>query len=453
MKNRLLTTILAAFLLCAAFVPPSISSADADTADGPDITAEAALIYMADTGEILWSKNADRQMEPASITKLMTCLLAVENLELDQEVEVTAESTDVIPTKIYLQVGERITVEELLYAALLSSANDASNALAIAVAGSIEEFAVMMNERAAQLGCTSTNFVTPSGLPAEGHLSTAKDLAIIAKAALNNETVGEIAATVEHTIPATNAYQERQLENTNMFLYGGEKEVGGQVISVEKYDGVFGGKTGSLSKEYCTMVTGLDYDGMEIYAVVMGVTMEERFNDMKTLMDYAKANISKYAAFEKGDSFGKVKLKGGAVNKVKAVAAEDGFVNLPEGASASLVTTECVYTDNLTAPIKKGQKVGIAEIYIAGDLYRIVDLVAASDVAKGWFLSDLGISNFQTVIIVTILFFIVAFAVTVLILRVYNKRVRLARRKTRLAEEARDRFEREEDLRKRNWNF
>ena len=96
---------------------------------------------------------------------------------------------------------------------------------------------------------------------------------------------------------------------------------------------------------------------------------------------------------------------------------------------------------------------GIVEIYIAGDLYRTVDLVAASDVAKGWFLSNLGISNFQTVIIVTILFLIVAFVVTVLILRAYNKRVRLARRKARLAEEARVRFEREEDLRKRNWNF
>ncbi len=99
-----------------------------------------------DTGEIIWSKNADQQMEPASITKLMTCLLAAERLDLDQEIEITKEATDVIPTKMYLQV-ERITVEELLYAALLQSANDAANALAIAVAGSIEDFAVLMNER------------------------------------------------------------------------------------------------------------------------------------------------------------------------------------------------------------------------------------------------------------------------------------------------------------------
>ena len=102
-----------------------------------------------------------------------------------------------------------------------------------------------MNERAAALGCSSTNFVTPSGLPAEGHVSTATDLAVISKAALDNETVRKIAGTTEHTIPATNMYQERQLKNFNMFLDGGEREVDGQVMTVEKYEGVFGGKTGS----------------------------------------------------------------------------------------------------------------------------------------------------------------------------------------------------------------
>ena len=453
MRNRFFARVMAAVLICASFVPLNIALAEEKEQSGPDITAEAAVIYAGDTGEIIWSKNADHQMEPASITKLMTCLLSAERLDLGQEIEITKEATDVIPTKMYLQVGEKITVEELLYAALLQSANDAANALAIAVAGSIEDFAVLMNERAASLGCSSTNFVTPSGLPAEGHVSTATDLAVISKAALDNETVRKIAGTTEHTIPATNMYQERQLKNFNMFLDGGERDVDGQVMTVEKYEGVFGGKTGSLSKEYCTMATGLDCDGIEVYTVIMGTDMDSRFADMKTLMDYAKANISKYTAFEKGDAFGKVKLKGGAVNKVRAIASEAGLVNLPDGASASLVTTECVYTDNLTAPIEKGQKVGVVEIYIAGDLYRTVDLVAASDISEGWFLSDFGISNLQTVIIGAVLFIVIVFAITILVLRAHNKRRRSARRKAKLAEEARLRLEREEDLRKRNWNF
>ena len=141
------------------------------------------------------------------------------------------------------------------------------------------------------------------------------------------------------------------------------------------------------------------------------------------------------------------------MNKVRAIASESGLVNLPDGASASLVTTECVYTDNLTAPIEKGQKVGVVEIYIAGDLYRTVDLVAASDISEGWFLSDFGISNLQTVIIGAVLFIAIVFAVTILVLRAHNKRRSSARRKAKLAEEARLRLEREEDLRKRNWNF
>lgn len=452
MIKKILTLITATIVSFVAFVPSDQVWAS-EKKDAPEIKAESAIIYIGDTGETIWSKNSEKQMEPASITKLMTCLLAAENLDLSKEVEITAEAVDVIPTKIYLQVGEKITVEQLMYAALLQSANDAANALAIEVAGSIENFSVMMNERASAIGCTATNFVNPSGLSAEGHLSTARDLAVIAKEALDNETVRKIASTIEYNIPKTNMYAERSLYNFNMFLYGGERKVDGQTVTVEKYDGVFGGKTGSLSKEYCTMVTGLDCDGLEVYTVVMGTDMSSRFDDVKTLMDYGKANISKYKAFEKGEIFGKVKLKGGAVNKVKAAAAEDGYVNLPEGASASLVTTECVYTDNLKAPIKKGQKIGVVEIYIAGDMYRTVDLVAAADVKPGWFLSKYGISNLQTVILGIVLFLILSFIITIFILRAYNKRKRLARRKAMLEKEARRHMEREEDLRKRNWNF
>ena len=453
MIKKIFTLITATIISFVAFLPSDAAWASPEKKNEPEIKAESAIIYIGDTGEIIWDKNSDTKMDPASITKLMTCLLAAENLDLSKEVEITAEAVNVIPTKIYLQVGEKITVEQLMYAALLKSANDAANALAIEVAGSIENFSVMMNERAAAIGCSSTNFVNPNGLPAEGHLSTAKDLAIIAKEALDNETVRKIASTTEYIIPKTNMYEERELYNFNMFLYGGEREVDRQTISVEKYDGVFGGKTGSLSKDYCTMVTGLDCDGLEVYTVVLGTDMESRFNDMKTLMDYGKANISKYKAFEKGEIFGKVKLKGGAVNKVKAAAAEDGYVNLPEGASASLVTTKCVYTDNLKAPIKKGQKIGVVEVYIAGDMYRTVDLVADSDVKPGWFLSKYGISNLQTVILGVVLFLILSFIIMIFVLRAYNKRKRLARRKAMLEAEARRHMEREEDLRKRNWNF
>lgn len=432
----------------------SVDESDSSDVSGvPDVEAKSAIILCGDTGEIIWEKNADEKMEPASMTKLMTALLAVENLKPDQEVEVTGEADAMPETKIYLQTGEKITVEELLYGLLLESGNDAAVALAIATAGSVEDFAAMMNERAKEIGCTNTNFVNPSGLADENHYSTARDMVMIAKEALSNETVRKIAGTAEHTIPATNAYEERNLENTNYFLKGVDKEVNGKKIKVDKYDGVFGGKTGYVGEDKAALVTGLSADGLEIYSLVMGSSLEGRYSDVKELMDYGKANVSKYTVFEKGDEFGKVKLLGGAVNKVKAVAADNGYINLPEGVSASLVTTECVYTDSLFAPVKKGQKIGVVEVYIAGELKKTVELVAAEDIKEGWFLSGIGISNFQTVMIGVFLAVILIGFVTIISMRIRNKR-KLARiRRRKLEEEALRQLEREEDLKRRGWRF
>ena len=432
----------------------SVDESDSSDVSGvPDVEAKSAIILCGDTGEIIWEKNADEKMEPASMTKLMTALLAVENLKPDQEVEVTGEAAAMPETKIYLQTGEKITVEELLYGLLLESGNDAAIALAIATAGSVEDFAAMMNERAKEIGCTNTNFVNPSGLVDENHYSTARDMVMIAKEALSNETVRKIAGTAEHTIPATNAYEERNLENTNYFLKGVDKEVNGKKIKVDKYDGVFGGKTGYVGEDKAALVTGLSADGLEIYSLVMGSSLEGRYSDVKELMDYGKANVSKYTVFEKGDEFGKVKLLGGAVNKVKAVAADNGYINLPEGVSASLVTTECVYTDSLFAPVKKGQKIGVVEVYIAGELKKTVELVAAEDIKEGWFLSGIGISNFQTVMIGVFLAVILIGFVTIISMRIRNKR-KLARiRRRKLEEEALRQLEREEDLKRRGWRF
>ena len=211
--------------------------------------------------------------------------------------------------------------------------------------------------------------------------------------------------------------------------------------------------TGYVGEDKAALVTGLSADGLEIYSLVMGSSLEGRYSDVKELMDYGKANVSKYTVFEKGDEFGKVKLLGGAVNKVKAVAADNGYINLPEGVSASLVTTECVYTDSLFAPVKKGQKIGVVEVYIAGELKKTVELVAAEDIKEGWFLSGIGISNFQTVMIGVFLAVILIGFVTIISMRIRNKR-KLARiRRRKLEEEALRQLEREEDLKRIGWRF
>ena len=444
-------------LLCAAVLTAGtwpLNLAPAAAAAELKITGSSGIIYCSDTNEVIWEKNADSKLEPASMTKLMTALLVVENLSLDQEVTVTAEAAAMPETKLYLQEGEKITVENLLYGLLLESGNDAAVALAIAVAGSVEDFAKMMNERAAELGCTATHFVNPHGLEDDDHYSTARDMVLIAREALDNETVRKIAGTAEYTIPATNSYQERKLATTNFFLKGIDKEIDGKKLKVDKYEGVFGGKTGYVGENKASMVTGLDVDGLEVYCLVMGSESAiTRYSDIEAMMDYGKANVSKYTVFVKGDAFGEVKLKGGADNKVTAVAADDGFINLPEGVSASLVTTECVFTDNLTAPVEKGQRIGVVQIYVADELKSTIDLLAAENIEEGWFLSAYGISKQQTVIIVIVLGLLLIALIAIMTLRISNKRKQARIRKRKLEEEARKQLAREEDRKRRDWRF
>lgn len=457
LKHILTTVLIVSVLLSHAAATAGIlpsGVALAAESSGPDIYGKTAIVYCGTTGEVIWEKNADKTMNPASMTKLMTCLLAIENLDLDKEVKVTKEATEVIPTKIYLEEGEKIKVKDLLYAAMLSSANDAAMALAIETAGSVKDFSKMMNDRAAAIGCKNTNFVNPSGLAGEGHLSTARDIALITVEALENETLRKIAGTLKYTTEKTNKSEPRELENGNLFLNGGEVKLpGGQTITVKKKAGVFGGKTGTTEEQVATMTVGLDYDGLEIYAVVMGTTPGKRFSDIRKLLNYGKENVSKHVVFEKGGTFDEAKLKGGATNRVKVAAAEAGYINLPEGASAALVTTSAVYDEELKAPVKKGQKVGTVEIYLADEKIREIDLVAAEDVKEGWILSRFGITNFQTVLICVVLALILAFFMAVLILRSINRRKRKRLRQQRIMEAARRELEREQSMKQRGWPY
>ena len=456
LKQTLTTILMISILLTQAVVSAGwISGGTALAAESkdPSVKAKGAIVYCATTGEVVWEKNADKKYNPASMTKLMTCLLAIENLDLKKKVEVTAEATNVIPSKMYLQAGEKITVEDLLYAALLESANDAAMALAIETAGSVEKFAKMMNQRAAAIGCTNTNFVNPSGLAGEGHLTTARDIALISEEAFKNSTLRKIAGTLEYTIEKTNKSDERKLENGNLFLDGGTQQLPTGEITVKKYKGVFGGKTGTTENQVATMTVGLDYDGLELYAVIMGSTMEKRYSDIRKLLNYGKENVAKYVVFEKGTEFEAAKLKGGATNRVKGIAADPGYINLPEGASASLVTTQAVYEEDLTAPVKKDQKIGTVEIYLADELVRSIDLLAAENVETGWFLSRFGITNFQTVVICTVLALVVVFFIAIFTLRAINRKKKQRRRQQRIMEAARRELEREQSMKQRGWPY
>ena len=451
MKKRLkfFTTLVLITLLLIGAWPAAAFAASS----GPDITGSAAYVYCATTEEVLWKKNASKQYNLASITKLMTCLLAAEKLDLAEEVTITQAATEVIKTESFVYAGEKIKAEDLVYAALLASANDAAKALAITVSGSEKKFVKLMNQKAKELGCKNTRFVTSSGVYNKNPYSSAEDIVKIARAAFANPDVLRIAKVAEYTVPATNKTDAVTLKTTNLFLKGGEADTGNGKIKIKKYKGMVAGKTGTTNVNRTTMVVLCKIDGFDIYAVILDSTLQQRYRDIKKLLDYAKATLSPYKAFESGQSFEGAKLKGGATNRVNALASADGLINLPEGASASLVTTQVSFDADLQAPIKKGQVIGKAAVYLADEKIREIDLTAAEDVKEGWFLSRFGITNLQTVILFFALAVILAFCILILVLRTINKRKRKAARQRRLMEAARRQMEREKDLKQRNWPY
>ena len=194
------------------------------SAEPPEVSSQNVILIDADTGKTLYGKNENAKAYPASTTKIMVALIALENLELEEMVTTSATALNMLPpgyTNIGLKVDEQLSVRQLLYALMLPAAGDAANVLAERVSGSIDEFVKLMNKRALELGMTSTNFTNPIGVHDERHYSTASDLAILAREAMKNETFREIVATDLYIIPPTAQYpEERRLSNTNYLVSG-----------------------------------------------------------------------------------------------------------------------------------------------------------------------------------------------------------------------------------------
>ena len=247
----------------------------------PEIDGKAYVLYDVQSGTFLLGNNQDTPLPPASITKVMTILLAFENLKMTDTITVTRDMYESIPNdyvRLGLVEGEEITVEEAIYACLLISANDACMALAITMGGSVDGFSKMMNERAVELGCTHTNFTNPYGFSDENHLTTAHDMALMMAAALNNEMYTKISTTANYTMPATNKYDEpRSLTNGNRFVS----------TTTYAYDNYIGGKTGFTDLSAYTIVAGARQDGRTLVGVVLGASCSEvRYSELISLFTY-----------------------------------------------------------------------------------------------------------------------------------------------------------------------
>lgn len=318
------------------------------------VSAEAAILMHADSGRVLYEKNADEHMLIASTTKIMTAIVVLEHCELDDLVEVDSRSAGIEGSSMYLKAGESYTVEDLLYGLLLVSGNDAASALALHVADSMEEFAELMNAKAAELGMTESSFKNAHGLDEEGHYSTARDMAKLAAYCMGNEDFARIAGTVSHTVG------EQTLVNHNRLL--------------REYDGCLGLKTGYTMAAGRTLVTCAERDGARYVCVTLNDP--DDWDDHKALYDWAFANYSFAEVIPAGLSY-EVPLISGAEMTAPAETEGAAYALIQNGESYDM---ELELPAFAFAPISEGDRAGRAVACSDGQEIASVRIVYSEDV-------------------------------------------------------------------------
>lgn len=321
-------------------------------------SASCAILMDADSGRILYDQNIHQQRLIASITKLMTALVAVEKCgDLQEPVTIRPEWTGVEGSSIYLKAGEKIPLEGLLYGLLLQSGNDAAVAIACHVAGDTERFAALMNEKAAELGMTNSSFSNPSGLNDDDHYSTAYDMAILACACLENEVVSAICASRAATVGT------RTFFNHNKLLH--------------RYDGCIGMKTGYTELAGRTLVSAAERDGQTLVCVTLNDGND--WNDHERLLDYGFEWYPRQELCRTGQIFGAVPVEGSLIPAVQAQAAEPVGYPLREEERLEL---RVELAERLESPVVCGQQIGRAVWLLNGDAVAETALVCTRSAAR-----------------------------------------------------------------------
>ena len=352
----------AAALLCAAAIFLSLWPGRA-AAQEVDSAAASAIVMEAQNGTVLLSHDAETERPMASTTKIMTALLALENGQLDELVTASERAFGVPGTSIYLSAGETLTLHDMLYGLMLASGNDAAVAIAEHIGGTVEEFCARMTARARELGCMHTVFLTPHGLPKEGHYTTARDLATIAREALRSSTFREIVSTTRASIPWPGREYDRILNNKNKLL--------------TTYPGATGVKTGYTKAAGRCLVSSAKRDGMELICVVLNCP--DWFNESTRLLDEAFSEYSWFDILAEDELVREMPVENGgdvllSIYPREALGGAALRDSLPE-----LVVE---LPDTLSAPIKRGEVLGKARMVVQGETIAETELIAGADVAR-----------------------------------------------------------------------
>jgi D-alanyl-D-alanine carboxypeptidase len=330
---------IAVLLFSAVFMTAFTLPLTALTAD-MNISAHHAVLYEPTTGTILYEKNSSERAPMASTTKIMTALVALKYGDLDQKITIPEEACGIEGSSIYMQPGEILTLKDLLYALLLQSANDAATAIAIAIGGSVSDFAQMMNAEALSLGLENTHFTNPHGLDDPDHYTTARDLAKIAAAAMEIPTFRDMVSTVKYTIPHASDGDMRLLVNHNKLL--------------RMYDGAVGVKTGFTKKSGRCLVGAAEKDGLTFITVTLDAPND--WNDHIRMFERGFEQLENRLLCAAGEFVCEVPLLDGSDRKIACTNAEPIYAVLPKNAPAPTVSVDLPHY--LTAPAKAGKVVG-----------------------------------------------------------------------------------------------
>ena len=327
------------------------------------LSARSAVLYSPDTNEFLYSENADARLPMASTTKIMTALVALENSDITRVVEIADEAIGVEGSSLYLKRGEAMTMEDLLYGLMLRSANDAALAIAYEISGGVYEFAELMNSKASELGLTDTHFENPHGLDSPLHYTTAKELAVIASAALKNETFKKIVSTKKTTITNEDG-EARLIINHNKLL--------------RLYDGAIGVKTGFTKKSGRSLVGAVEKDGLSFITVT--INAPDDWNDHKKLFDYGYS-LLKSVTLADAREF---------TYNIPVIGSDKDLVTVSNTDALSVITKhtdstpdyDVILPQYISAPVKAGDVIGKVIFTLDGKNVGELPLIAEEDAVK-----------------------------------------------------------------------
>lgn len=390
--------------------------------------SEAALLLDMNSGRILYGKNIDKRVFPASTTKIMTGILAIELGNFEDTVTASAEALAPITmydSQIGLRVGENLSLEQLVNALLVPSANDAANVIAVHIAGSMDTFVAIMNQKAKELGMDNTHFVNTCGMHDDNHYTTARDLSILAQYAMKNETFRNIVKKSTYIIPVTNKCPyDRVLSSTNLFL---SSEFHNNPLCT-------GIKTGHTSKAGYCLVSSAQKDGMNLMSVVMGCENEDlqskaySYTNSKTLYDFGFNNYENKTLATPGDIVCSPEVYE-AKDKMSVSLTVDTAINaLISKGDFDSIETKYNLPEQISAPITAGSVLGTVSYSYKGTLLGVANLVATNDVERN---DLLHIIHIITGIIFNPFFFIPAIIIILIILIRNRNRRKRQRRKNR----------------------